>query len=161
MYQLFYPCVAHDARLFGPLWITSRVRGGTNGVRLQSNSPNVWVYADRRGRVIDCLRKFRLIFACCNYLSQSWRWKSLSRVHSTAMKWFLKVYITLSALFSIWLLGGNNWYSMFMVIIFIFKDDNDFHEHQVSVSAPSNHRAKNAERAIKTFKTTSYRDCAA
>ena len=42
-------------------------------------------------------------------------------MHSTAMKWFLNVLISLSALFDLWLLGGTYWYLMFMVIFFSFK----------------------------------------
>ena len=37
------------------------------------------------------------------------------------MKWFFNVCIAFSAFFALWLLGGTNWYLMFMVIIVIFK----------------------------------------
>ena len=47
--------------------------------------------------------------------------KSLSTLHSPAIKWFLKVCIDLSELFTLWLLGGTNCYLMFMVVIFMFK----------------------------------------
>ena len=33
------------------------------------------------------------------------------------MKWLLNVFIDLSTLFAMWLLGVTNWYWMFMVII--------------------------------------------
>ena len=42
-------------------------------------------------------------------------------MHSTAMKWFLNFLIALSALFALLLLGGTNWYLMFMVVIVRFK----------------------------------------
>ena len=42
-------------------------------------------------------------------------------LHTPAIKWFLKVCIYLSALFAMWLFGGNNWYLMFLVVIFNFK----------------------------------------
>ena len=37
------------------------------------------------------------------------------------MKWFLKVYMGLSVLFALWLIGGIVWYLMSMVVIAIFK----------------------------------------
>ena len=42
-------------------------------------------------------------------------------MHSPALKWFLKVCISLPALFALWLLGGTNWYLMFMVFTVRFK----------------------------------------
>ena len=42
-------------------------------------------------------------------------------LHSPAIKWFLDVCIYLSELFALWLLGGNNWYLVFMVSVVIFK----------------------------------------
>ena len=73
------------------------------------------------GRVLDCLSSFRLIFAWCKSLSHNWRWKYSSTLHSHATKWFLNVWTALSAWSSLWLLGGTNWYLMFMVIIARFK----------------------------------------
>ena len=49
----------------------------------------------------------------------------MSTLHSTAIKWFLDVFIALSALFAVWLLGGSNWYLMFMVVIVRFKAVDD------------------------------------
>ena len=72
------------------------------------------------GRVLDWLRRFRLIFACCKSLYHNWKWKYLSTLHSPAIKWFYNFCITLSALFDLWLLVGNNEYLMFMVVIFTF-----------------------------------------
>ena len=37
------------------------------------------------------------------------------------MKWVLNFCIDLSALFALWLIGGNIWYLMFMVVIVSFK----------------------------------------
>ena len=37
------------------------------------------------------------------------------------MKWLLNVCISLSAFFALWLLGGTNWYLMFMFVIVSFK----------------------------------------
>ena len=37
------------------------------------------------------------------------------------MKWFLNTLIYLSALFSLWLLEGTNWYLMFIIIVFRFN----------------------------------------
>ena len=42
-------------------------------------------------------------------------------MHSPAIKLFLNVCIALSELFSMWLLGGTNWYLMFIVSIVRFK----------------------------------------
>ena len=42
-------------------------------------------------------------------------------MNSPAIKWFLNVCIALSVLFALWLLGGTNWYLMFMVVIVSFK----------------------------------------
>ena len=47
--------------------------------------------------------------------------KFLTKLHSPAIKWFLKVCITISTLFVLWLLGGTNWYLMFLVVIVRFK----------------------------------------
>ena len=54
-------------------------------------------------------------------MSNNWRWKYLYTLHSLTMKWFLEVWIALSTLFSMWLLGVTNWYLMLVVVIFIFK----------------------------------------
>ena len=69
MYQPYSQFGAHNARSFGLLLFTTRVPGGANGVQLKLNSPNMWVYTDRGGSVLDCLIIFMLIFACCNILS--------------------------------------------------------------------------------------------
>ena len=121
MYQPSSPCVAHDARLFGILWTITSVPGDSNGVRLKSNSPNMWVQADVWGSILDCLIRFRLIVACCNSLSHSCRWKSLSTLPRNSMKCFLKFSIALYALFALLLLGGPKWYLLFMEVISIFK----------------------------------------
>ena len=42
-------------------------------------------------------------------------------MQSPAIKWFLNVFIDLSALFDLWLLGRTNCYLMLMVVIIIFK----------------------------------------
>ena len=42
-------------------------------------------------------------------------------MHSTAINYFLKVWMSLSKLFYMWLIGGTNWYFMSMVVIFILK----------------------------------------
>ena len=73
------------------------------------------------GRVLDCLRKFRLIVSCWKSLYHNWIWKYLSTLHSITVNWFLNIWIALSALFPLWLLGGTNWYLMFMDVIIIFK----------------------------------------
>ena len=62
-----------------------------------------------------------MIVSCCNIMSHSFSWKSLSMLHSPDMKGFLKFCIALSALFALWLLGGTNWYVMFIEVIVIFK----------------------------------------
>ena len=94
----------------------------------KSNSLKIWVYSEMWGRVLDCLSRFRLVVACCKILSHNWILKYLSTIHSPAMKWFLDVWISLSALFYLWLLRGTSWYLMFMVGIVIFKvvDDSLF-----------------------------------
>ena len=73
------------------------------------------------GRVPDCLIKFRVIVACCKSLYHNLRWNTLSTLHSNATKWFLDVWIYLSVLFALRLLGGTNWYLMFMEFIVIYK----------------------------------------
>ena len=121
MYQQYYPCGAHNAWSFGLLWITTIVPDGDKGVQLKLNSLNIWVKADMRERFLDCLIRFRLNVACCKSLSHNWRWKSLFTLHSLNMMWFLNVCIYLSELFALLLLGGTNWYLIFMVIIVRFK----------------------------------------
>ena len=88
------------------------------------NYPKIWVQADSWGEILDCLSKFRLNFACCSILPHNWRWESLYMLHIPAMKWFLKVWIVLYALFGLWLLGGTNWYLMFIIVIFILNADD-------------------------------------
>ena len=72
-------------------------------------------------RVLDCLSRFRLMFACCKSLSHNLRRKYLSMLYSSPIKWFLNVCINIYALFALWLLAGTNWYLMFMVVIVRFK----------------------------------------
>ena len=38
---------------------------------------------------------------------------------------FLMVWMDLSALFALWLIGGTNWYLMYMVVIVSFKAVDD------------------------------------
>ena len=121
MYQPSSTFGAHYARSFGMLCITTLLPGGDKGVQLKSNYLKMWVTAKMWGRVLDCLSRFRLIVAWCKSLSHNWIWKSVSTLHSTAIKWLLNVCITLSVLFAIWLLGGTDWYLMFMVVIVIFE----------------------------------------
>ena len=72
-------------------------------------------------RVLDCLSRFRLIVACYKILSRNWIWKYFSTLHSPAMKWFLNISIFLSAFIFLWLIGGTNWYLIFIVDIVRFK----------------------------------------
>ena len=62
IYQPSSPCGSHDEQSVGLFWMTILVPGGANGVRLKSNSPNMCVYYERWGIVLDCLRNLDLLF---------------------------------------------------------------------------------------------------
>ena len=73
------------------------------------------------GWILYYRSRLRLIVACCSNMYHNWSWKFSYTLHSNAMKWFLNVWIDLSTLLALWLLGGTNWQLISMVVITIFN----------------------------------------
>ena len=90
-----------------------RQPGGPSSVRLKSNVPFTWAHADNVGLILEPHKRLRVISACGSSRSHKCRGKSLSALHSPAMKWFWKVHMALSAALHRCTAGGTNWKSMF------------------------------------------------
>lgn len=73
--------------------------GGANGVAVKSKLPNRKVWADNFGLTRDARSRLIVMFACSSKRSHSDNGKSGSAVARPALKWFLYVWIALSAKF--------------------------------------------------------------
>ncbi len=74
--------------------------------------PYRYAYADTVGSRRDGRRRFRVCSACCNMSDHKYSGKSLLAPQRIATKWFLNVWIALSALLRSWLCGGTSSYSI-------------------------------------------------
>ena len=105
------PFGAYVGLLFGFIQTSTLLPGGANGVFRWSNSPNKYAQADSFIFTLAALRRFSVNTHCGNKRSYSCIGKFGSTVTNPALKWFLKVWIALSALFARWICGGTNWSS--------------------------------------------------
>lgn len=73
-------------RSVGLICTSTRMPGGANGVRLKSNVPFNWAWAESFGLRRDPRTKFNVSSAWGRSLSHKWSGKFLSTLHRPAMK---------------------------------------------------------------------------
>ena len=99
MYQPSIVCEPKVLLLLGLVWINTLVPGGARGVELKSKFSNIPTYADNDGFLLKDRSRLRVSEVWGNRCSHSLIGFFWSHVHNPVMRWFLNVWITLSAAF--------------------------------------------------------------
>ena len=99
MYNPDTECGANFYLYAGFTCISTSHPNGANGYELYVWGPYKCAYDDMFRTIIDCLSKFNVNSACRNRWSHKLIGKLSSMPHSIDTKWFLKVWISFSAMF--------------------------------------------------------------
>jgi hypothetical protein len=99
MYHLSVVFSAYVPRLVGALCIWTAHSSGARGMALLSNWPWTYWCANTVGKAFDCLSKVKVRIVCGSNLPHSFTGNVSSNPCMIALKWFLKVWMALSARF--------------------------------------------------------------
>ena len=82
--------------LVGPSKMSTRVTGGSRGVRLKPKAPLRYASANKQVFMRARIRRFNVSSACLMRRSYKWMGKFGSQLESPAIRWTLNVWIELS-----------------------------------------------------------------